>query len=199
MTISSLSSAEERRAATMSQPLDQARRTLKTWAQENARRRGAWVPAMLPENWQSPRLGAFGPRADWDEPSMASGPLAQAQTFPHMEGDAIVFKRCRPSDLRSHASLKVLEAPADAPALNPDVLLVPCLCADRQGRRIGRGGGFYDRYLSRNPAARAVGVIHSDYLFDRLPDAWLKASDRPMAALLTESELIEIEPRRPTT
>ena len=46
-------------------------------------------------------------------------------------------------------------AEADKPALEPDILLVPLLAFDRQGWRLGYGGGFYDRTLAG--AARAQG------------------------------------------
>ncbi len=34
----------------------------------------------------------------------------------------------------------------------PDMLLVPLLAFDRRGRRLGYGGGFYDRTLAALPA-----------------------------------------------
>ncbi len=43
------------------------------------------------------------------------------------------------------------EPPETAPVLSreeTDLAVVPCLGADREGYRLGRGGGYYDRYLS---------------------------------------------------
>ncbi len=64
------------------------------------------------------------------------------------------------------------------PALAPDqlgLLLVPALGFDRQGIRLGSGGGWYDR-LRADPAWRAVpalAVLPAACLVERLPrDAW---------------------------
>ncbi len=54
----------------------------------------------------------------------------------------------------------VLQPPAEAEALAPDVVLVPLVLADRQGTRIGHGKGHYDRALGplRKSGARLIGV-----------------------------------------
>ena len=42
----------------------------------------------------------------------------------------------------------ILEPPADSPALSPDQIdlaVIPCVTCSREGRRLGRGGGYYDQ------------------------------------------------------
>ncbi|WP_110916817.1 5-formyltetrahydrofolate cyclo-ligase [Mycolicibacterium peregrinum] len=50
------------------------------------------------------------------------------------------------------------------------VVLVPALAVDRNGNRLGRGAGFYDRSLIyASPHARLVAVVRDDELLDELP------------------------------
>lgn len=68
-----------------------------------------------------------------------------------------------------------------------DLIVVPGLCYDRRGYRIGYGGGFYDRLLTQPRHCRAVGIIYGPLLrTEPLPTSpWDCAVD----AILTESGL----------
>ena len=61
----------------------------------------------------------------------------------------------------------------DPAALPPDTLaLVPCLAADRRGVRLGRGGGYYDRFLAQYKGRRLL-VCPAALLAEELPrDPW---------------------------
>lgn len=48
------------------------------------------------------------------------------------------------------------------------VVLVPALAADRSGRRLGRGGGSYDRALVR-ARGLTVALVHDQELLDEVP------------------------------
>jgi len=60
-----------------------------------------------------------------------------------------------------------------------DVFVVPGLMFDRAGRRLGRGGGHYDRYLEqRRTDATTIGICFVEHLVDELPaDSWDVAMD----------------------
>lgn len=49
-----------------------------------------------------------------------------------------------------------------------DICIVPALSYDREGYRLGYGGGFYDRFLSSFSGTR-IGICYSDNLEKRLP------------------------------
>lgn len=66
------------------------------------------------------------------------------------------------------------------------LIIVPALAFDREGYRLGYGGGYYDRMLSE-ARCTSVGLTFHGLLQDRLPrDSW----DRPVGAVCTEEELL---------
>lgn len=71
----------------------------------------------------------------------------------------------------------ILEPPADLPAADPagyaaPLALVPCLAASRDGVRLGRGGGYYDRFLAHYKGERLL-LCPEAAVADTLPcDAW---------------------------
>jgi 5-formyltetrahydrofolate cyclo-ligase len=51
-----------------------------------------------------------------------------------------------------------------------DLVIVPALAADRRGRRLGRGGGSYDRALARvGGPVPTVALLYDDELLDEVP------------------------------
>ena len=48
------------------------------------------------------------------------------------------------------------------------LVFVPALAFDREGYRLGYGGGYYDRFLAAHPIA-SVGVTYEELLVDSLP------------------------------
>jgi 5-formyltetrahydrofolate cyclo-ligase len=63
-------------------------------------------------------------------------------------------------------------------------ILVPGLAFTRKGHRLGRGGGFYDRYLAALPATtRKIGVCFALQLVEKIPT---EAHDQRMDAVVTE-------------
>lgn len=65
-----------------------------------------------------------------------------------------------------------------------DAVLVPGLAVDASGRRLGRGGGSYDRALGRVPVGTfTCCLLNSEELLESVPAA---PHDRPVGAVATE-------------
>jgi len=66
-----------------------------------------------------------------------------------------------------------------------DVLFLPLVAFDRQGNRIGMGGGFYDRFLARPQLrAKTVGITFGRQLLEELP---VHSHDRRVQIIITDA------------
>jgi 5-formyltetrahydrofolate cyclo-ligase len=61
------------------------------------------------------------------------------------------------------------------------LVLAPARAVDGEGRRLGQGGGSYDRALTRS-AAPVLAVVFDDELLERVP---AEEHDRPVGGTLT--------------
>lgn len=123
------------------------------------------------------------------------------------EGKTVCLPRCLPEyAMQAYAitDLSDLE-PADygipapkttctaVPRDDIDLMLVPGLCFDSRGSRLGQGGGYYDRYLEDYEGV-TVGLCREDFFQINLPreplDAWV-------SYVLTEEG--QVWPNRPDT
>ena len=65
-----------------------------------------------------------------------------------------------------------------------DLALVPAVCYDKSGFRLGLGGGYYDRWLS-GYTGTTVGLCRTSLLQESLP---VQAHDRPVDLVITPLE-----------
>jgi 5-formyltetrahydrofolate cyclo-ligase len=88
------------------------------------------------------------------------------------KGRPLVFRAWTPGDAMDRGVWGIAEPKADKPQVEPDILLVPLLAFDRQGWRLGYGGGYYDRtlrHLRARKAVVAVGIAHDGQEVDAVP------------------------------
>jgi len=73
-----------------------------------------------------------------------------------------------------------------------DFIVIPALAYDRLGGRLGRGGGFYDRFLA-DPNIRALscGLGFDEQVVDELP---VHAHDLPVTVLVTDKRVLRFDP-----
>ena len=101
--------------------------------------------------------------------------------------------------VRSHSDLSpgyggISEPDPGLPSVAPeevDLFVVPGLCFDRHGARLGRGGGHFDRLLgAAGTRALRIGLCYQSQIVERVPvEDW----DQRMDLLVTESEIIRTE------
>ena len=102
-------------------------------------------------------------------------------------GQPLVFRRWRRGEALAPGPMGTRH-PASGEILAPDWLLVPLLAFDRVGRRLGYGGGYYDRTLARLPAAIALGCGFTAQEVDAVPAG---PRDVRLRCVATERGVIE--------
>ena len=102
------------------------------------------------------------------------------------------FRAWAPGDALEAGAFGV-EVPAFGCVLRPTHVITPLLAWDRTGRRLGYGGGFYDRTLrglrEETSALRAVGFGFAAQEAAEIP--WSRSDER-LDAIATEIEFIEV-------
>jgi 5-formyltetrahydrofolate cyclo-ligase len=91
--------------------------------------------------------------------SLAQRDIALA--LPVVVGPAqpLLFRRYALGDGLAAAEFGQSEPTADAPTVEPDILIVPLAAIDGTGYRLGYGGGFYDRTLARLRTRKSITTI----------------------------------------
>jgi len=68
-----------------------------------------------------------------------------------------------------------------------DLIVAPAMAYDRRGNRLGRGGGYYDRFISQRGRCLVCGLAFGGQLLDELP---AEPHDRPVNMLATNVEFL---------
>jgi len=118
--------------------------------------------------------------------------------FPRVSGESLSLHLWSPGACWRKGAFGILEPdPMHWPEVGVeaiDVALIPGMAFDRNGKRLGRGRGFYDRLLA-SPVFRAlkVGITTDRFLLDEIP---IEAHDIPMDLVVTESGIVQYEGSR---
>jgi 5-formyltetrahydrofolate cyclo-ligase len=86
----------------------------------------------------------------------------------------------------------IREPKADAPEVDPDILLVPLLAFDRKGFRIGYGAGYYDMTIHRLRGLKSVTAVGIAFAAQEVPDVPTTPRDERLDLVLTEREVIDL-------
>jgi 5-formyltetrahydrofolate cyclo-ligase len=105
----------------------------------------------------------------------------------------LTFRLWTPTDRLAPDALGVPAPAPDSPAVVPDLVIAPLLAFDRQGGRLGQGGGYYDRTLSDLRAAGPVFVLGLAFAAQEVPAVPLEPGDQRLDAILTDLGYIEVE------
>ncbi len=111
--------------------------------------------------------------------------------MPDGEG-ALSFQAWAAGDPLETRAFGVQEPRRDAPAVRPDIVLVPLVGADPAGTRLGFGKGYYDRTLAglrQSGTVLAIGLAYAEQVLETLP---ADPHDEPLDGVLTDVEFLGI-------
>ncbi|MEI6279846.1 MAG: 5-formyltetrahydrofolate cyclo-ligase [Verrucomicrobiae bacterium] len=138
--------------------------------------------------WQSAsRLGAFCALSD--EPDVLNPwPEGKRVALPRVEGDgfSLHWVTCREELVPGRFGILEPRQTAPPAGISFDLILVPGMAFDREGRRLGRGRGYYDRFLA-SATGLVAGVCFDDQLAPAVPH---EPHDARMDAVITPSEIV---------
>ncbi|WP_114394355.1 5-formyltetrahydrofolate cyclo-ligase [Oleisolibacter albus] len=105
-------------------------------------------------------------------------------------GWPLLFRLWRDGHPLVPGAFGVMEPMAEAPVVQPDLVLVPLLAFDRQGWRLGYGAGFYDRTLDalrqEGRPGRGVVAVGIGYAAQEVASVPRDAYDQPLDWIVTE-------------
>lgn len=99
----------------------------------------------------------------------------------------LAFRRWTPGDPLEDKAFGLKEPPESAGEATPDLLFVPLAAFDGAGRRIGYGGGFYDRTLAKLRAAGSALAVGLAFACQELDEVPALDHDLPLDGVLTEA------------
>ncbi len=134
--------------------------------------------------------------SEWDTAPLVEAALGQNKTvaMPRVNPRTRTLELCAVNDIARDVApgyRGIREPLPHCARIDPETIgwaLVPGLAFDPEGRRLGYGGGFYDRLLpSLAPAAPRIAGAFELQIVDRVP---ANRHDLPVAAIVTEQRTL---------
>lgn len=110
--------------------------------------------------------------------------------LPKITNAGIVFIKYKFGDeLLSNSNYPLVLEPESNEVVVPDMMFVPGIAFDVKGYRLGRGRGFYDKYIALYPKILTVGTIFQEKLLEGLPH---EPHDCRMQFIITENLILRL-------
>ena len=105
-----------------------------------------------------------------------------------VEDGPLEFRQVSSSDILLSGFKDIPEPDTNCALAEPELIIAPLVAFDRSLRRLGQGGGHYDRVFTKYPGIPRVGLAWSIQEVDEIP---AEPHDVPLHMIVTECEIIE--------
>ena len=106
-------------------------------------------------------------------------------------GKPLIMRAFAFGDALASGQWGIREPKPEAAEVAPDILLVPLLAFDRDGRRIGYGAGYYDMTIARFRAMKQVVAVGIAYAAQEIAEVPVTERDARLDLVLTERDVID--------
>lgn len=89
--------------------------------------------------------------------------------LPKVEGPDIVPVEIFPDTDFIKGSFSIIEPEGETYHGDYDLIIIPGMAFDKKGNRLGRGKGFYDRFLVLHPHTPLMGLCYDFQYIDEIP------------------------------
>ncbi len=146
------------------------------------------LPKEFPNYSSSLIIGGFAPMVDevnWMLDLKDSRRLAFPSTN---DSGEMIFLESRYEDLVELREFGVVikSPPPGSKEVMPDLLIIPGLAFGKTGERLGRGKGFYDKFLEKYNGLK-IGICTSEQLLDEIPT---EPHDIKMDGVIMENQIL---------
>lgn len=109
--------------------------------------------------------------------------------FPRVtDNGSMEFRLVTGPELLECGFRNIPEPDESCPLVDPDLIIAPLVAFDRSLRRLGQGGGYYDRSFAQYPNVPRIGLAWSVQEAGEIP---AEPHDLPLQMIVTECEIIE--------
>ena len=111
-------------------------------------------------------------------------------SFPAIKNDKIVPLKYNGKFCKGEFNVQEPYQAEEQNLLELDLIIVPALCADKKGYRLGYGKGYYDRFIKTldRKKTKILVPVYSKLLVD---DIYAEDFDEKADLIVTENEIIE--------
>lgn len=116
-------------------------------------------------------LGGFSPLIDEPDWSINIDLVEYNMAFPGIGSDGkMSFFKSNEVDLKEtdEFGARVKTPTKKGEVMTPDLILIPGLAFTKNGHRLGRGKGFFDKYLE-NYNGKTIGICFEEQIFESIP------------------------------